>query len=105
MKTIYDKYFSGRRHFWLKDTDAEIVREASKSKWTGSIKKIVHKGTITILSTWVVPYIHFEICKRCVSQMFGDLAGPIGPDPSSGEPLNTAHGVSNIVVMTCLQHY
>ena len=37
--------------------------------------------------------------------MFGDLAGPIGPDPSSGEPLNTVHGVSNIAVTTCSRHY
>ena len=81
------------------------MREAWKSKWSGSIKKLFRAGTITILSTWVVLYIRFEIYKRCISQMFGDPAGPIGPDPSSGEPRNTVHGVSNIAVTTCLRYY
>ena len=69
------------------------------------VQKLLTTGAITILSTWVVLYIHFEICKSCVSQMFGDLAGPIGADPSSGMLLNTVHDLSNITVMTCLRHY
>jgi hypothetical protein len=81
------------------------VREAWKSKWSGSIKKLFRAGTITILSTWVVLYIRSEIYKRCVSQMFGDLAAPMGADPSSGVSLNTVHGLSNIAATTCLRHY